>query len=260
MNRNHYPPGSPKGGQFAPNGAGIGISQRNMNIRRDAIENGDYDRASARNLRMLAHRSLENGGRLNEWEVRRDGHGYEAYNNGEAVFGVVNGETVVYQEKYRAYAEDFAVASGYPMKLPVTYSELNDARSKLAAYPDGTYNAKTLEEASYDNGYQVTYCQIGDDYSDEEHEALMREFLLHTDDNAVSLGKFEGEPEHSFHFKSKKEAIEFAKEYNQISIWDWAQNQRALECEQKYGIDDPRTIEAWNKCSIDTGGTGRRRK
>ena len=117
------------------------------------------------------------------------------------------------------------------------YSTIKANTEKLSSdkYQDGTYDANSLKEIDYDSGYQVTYCQIGDKYSESEHDALIKDFLSHTDDSRVSLGKFEGTPEHSFHFKSRDEAISYAKKYNQISIWDWS------KCEE-----------------IKTGGTGRR--
>lgn len=118
------------------------------------------------------------------------------------------------------------------------YDKVLTSSKKLASdkYEDGTYDVATLKPVTYDKGYQVTYCQIGDKYTDDEHNALIAEFLAKTDDGKVSLGKFEGEPEHSFHFKSKSEAIKYAKKYNQISIWDWE-----------------------NMLPIETGGTGRRK-
>lgn len=118
-----------------------------------------------------------------------------------------------------------------------TYQTVKDGVKKLSSdkYGEGTYDAKTLQPVEYDNGYQVTYCQIGDKYSDAEHDALIKDFISKSSDGRVSLGKFEGTPEHSFHFKSREQAIAYAKKYNQISIWDWG------KCEE-----------------IKTGGTGRR--
>ena len=141
------------------------------------------------------------------------------------------------------------------------YKDLKKALDRASSdrFVEGTYNAETLEPVSYDSGYQVTYFQIGDSYTENEHNELIRRFISHTDDGIVSLGKFEGAPELSFHFGSKRDAIRFAEEFNQISIWDWEQNKKALECERKYGENDPRTIEAWLKCEINTGGTGRRK-
>ena len=124
-----------------------------------------------------------------------------------------------------------------------TQSEHQEAVRRLAAkdssgrdiYEDGTYNVSSLRAVSYDGGYQVTFCQIGDNHSKEEYRDLCNEFLRKSSDGVVSAGKFEGEPEISFNVSSRSEAIRLAKKYNQISIWDW----KNLE-------------------EIKTGGTGRR--
>ena len=88
-------------------------------------------------------------------------------------------------------------------------------------YPEGTYDIQTLKQISYDSGYQVTFCQIGDDYTDKEFADLTREFLRSSSDRVVSAGKFGGTPEISFNVSDEATAIALAKKYNQISIWDW---------------------------------------
>lgn len=103
-------------------------------------------------------------------------------------------------------------------------------------YPDGTYDTGTYKPVEYDDGYQVTFCQIGDNYNAVDYDARVNEFLSVSSDGRVSAGKFESTPEISFHVKSREEAIRLAKKYNQISIWDWK------NCDE-----------------IKTGGTGRRK-
>ena len=102
-------------------------------------------------------------------------------------------------------------------------------------YEDGTYDTSNLKPVEYENGYQVTFCQIGDNYSAREYDDKVNEFLSASSDGRVSAGKFEGTPEISFHVNSCAEAIALAQRYNQISIWDWQ-----------------------NCNEIKTGGTGRR--
>jgi len=104
-------------------------------------------------------------------------------------------------------------------------------------YPDfATYNLQTLEEVTYESGFQVTFCQIGDDFSDEEFSGMVKNFKAQSSDGVASAGKFENTPEISFNVKSQKQAISLAKDHNQISIWDWKNGEE-----------------------IKTGGTGRRR-
>lgn len=92
---------------------------------------------------------------------------------------------------------------------------------KSDAYDDGTYNAKSLKPVEYPDGYQVTFCQIGDKYSNEEYNGLIQLFLEASADKIVWLGKFEGEPEISFYVKDKSYARRLAKMFNQKAIWDW---------------------------------------
>ena len=119
-----------------------------------------------------------------------------------------------------------------------TQSEHRNIVRQLSSdsYEDGTYNVGTLTQVSYERGYQVTFCQIGDRYSDSEYRDKVNEFLMHSSDGVTSAGKFEGEPEISFNVASRREAIRLAQKYNQISVWDWR-----------------------NQEEIKTGGTGRRR-
>lgn len=132
--------------------------------------------------------------------------------------------------------------------------ELSDKK-----YDNGTYDIKTKKTKSFSEGYQVTFCQIGDNYSDSEYQQKVNECLRFSSDKQTYAGKFGGTPEISFHCNDRKTAYDYAKANNQISIWDWKQNQVALKYEKLYGEDDPRTIAAWVRCEIKTGGTGRRK-
>ena len=118
-----------------------------------------------------------------------------------------------------------------------TQAEHQKATKELSSskYPDGTYNVKTLKPVSYNSGYQVTFCRIGDNYSPKEYAAKVNEFLDISSDKVASAGKFQSTPEISFHVKDKSVAIKKAKKYNQISVWDWKKFRE-----------------------IKTGGTGRR--
>ena len=102
-------------------------------------------------------------------------------------------------------------------------------------YPDGTYDISNYKTVEYEKGYQVTFCQIGDNYSAKEYDDKVNEFRALSSDGRVSAGKFESTPEISFHVASRDQAIALAKKYNQISVWDWG------NCDE-----------------IKTGGTGRR--
>lgn len=118
------------------------------------------------------------------------------------------------------------------------FQKHKDAIEKLSdsKYEDGTYNVDTLQSVEFDSGYQFTFCQIGDDYSEEEYNALVNGILSKLENKNVFAGKFEATPEISFYTKDKEFAMEIGRRYNQISIWDWG------NCDE-----------------IKTGGTGRKK-
>ena len=91
---------------------------------------------------------------------------------------------------------------------------------KSDKYSDGTYDLETRKPVEFSSGYQATFQQLGDKYSDEEFGSLVNTYKQKGDGKAYA-GKFGGEPEVSFHFSNKKEAIEICKKYNQVSYWDW---------------------------------------
>ena len=130
-------------------------------------------------------------------------------------------------------------------------------------YKDGTYDISTMKTKEFDDGYQVTFWQIGDDYSEREYAELAIMMCNMSSDGKVWAGAFTDggvrAPEISWHFKDRDEAVRIGEQYNQVNVFDWKAYQRALVCEKKYGSNDPRTTEAWNKCFIATGGTGRRK-
>ena len=109
------------------------------------------------------------------------------------------------------------------------------ARLSSSSYADGTYDLNTMTPVEYDSGFQVTFSQIGDSYSDAEYASRVNEFLAVSSDGKTLAGKFEGTPEVSFHCNDRATAVRLAQKYNQISIWDWG------NCDE-----------------IKTGGTGRR--
>lgn len=118
-----------------------------------------------------------------------------------------------------------------------TQSEHMTAVQRLSGpqYEDGTYDLSTMRTVDYPRGYQVTFSQIGDNYSAAEYADKVNEFLRVSSDGKVLAGKFQGTPEISFHVNSKATATRLGRKYNQISVWDWGKGEE-----------------------ISTGGTGRR--
>ena len=126
-------------------------------------------------------------------------------------------------------------------KMQPVYERMKSRHDRIikelsrSEYDVGTYDMDTLKPIGYDTGYQVTFCRIGDNYDNNTYYQLCKKFLDVSSDGKVCAGKFEGTPEISFNVKDRDTAIALAKEYDQISIWDWA-----------------------NADEIKTGGKGRR--
>ena len=102
-----------------------------------------------------------------------------------------------------------------------------DQIKKLAddKFEDGTYELDTLKPVNYNQGYQATFRLIGDRYTNKEYQERVKEFLQASSDSKISAGKFGGEPEISFHINDYDTAYNLGKKYNQISIWDWKNNE-----------------------------------
>ena len=105
----------------------------------------------------------------------------------------------------------------------------------VETFEDGTYDLSTLETVEFNHGYQVSFCNVGDKYNDDDYEFITTMFSEASEDGKTYLGKFCGTAEISYLFTNKETAIKYAKMFNQVSIWDWK------NCEE-----------------IKTGGTGER--
>ena len=142
-----------------------------------------------------------------------------------------------------------------------TQSDHKKAVAELSKdkYEDGTYDINTKKTVDFPDGYQVTFCQIGDNYSDNEYARKVNECLRLSSDGKTYAGKFEGTPEISFHCADRDKAVKYAKANNQISIWDWKAMQDAIAYESSNPDDADGIAYRWLMCQIKTGGTGRRK-
>lgn len=144
-------------------------------------------------------------------------------------------------ERNKAEAEKLNAEKDARSKMKATtktQSEHKQAIKDLSSdkYEDGTYDIATKKSVEFPKGFQVTFCQIGDNYSDEDYAKKVNECLKNSSDGKTYAGKFESTPEISFHWNDREKAIAYAKANNQISIWDWE-----------------------NMDVIPTGGTGKRK-
>lgn len=104
-----------------------------------------------------------------------------------------------------------------------TQSEHRQAIKDLDSdkYEDGTYDISTKKSVDFPKGFQYTFCQIGDDYSDDDYAKKVNSSLALSSNGSTYAGKFGGTPEISFHCNGKDEAMAYARANNQVSIWDW---------------------------------------
>ena len=119
-------------------------------------------------------------------------------------------------ERARAAKED----GTYSMKLdPQTMRTLKTKE-------DGTYsfrNGKLVKE-NLKSGYQVSFFRP--EITDENIQSCLKKFGSKL--GPAYLGLFEGSPEISYCFKDKDKAMEFAKTFNQYSIWDNKEGKQIL--------------------------------
>ena len=134
--------------------------------------------------------------------------------------------------------------SGGKMDYRKQLGELADPK-----YPDGTYDLETLADISYPDGYQVTFCQIGDAYTDKEFSDLAAEFIGYSSGKKADAGKFKSAPEISFNVRDFKQAYDLGVKWNQVNILNWKKRAEDMAIGIKYSDD-------W---FISTGGTGIRR-
>ena len=111
----------------------------------------------------------------------------------------------------------------YKLKAAEGKANTESRKQKLTSFKskdDGTYSLETGRAVSYDDGYQVSFQQSSDNYTDEEFDKKVEELINRTGSEA-HVGVFGGEPEISFHVRDIKAAMQIAVEYNQHSIWNW---------------------------------------
>ena len=91
---------------------------------------------------------------------------------------------------------------------------------------DGTYSFRDgrLVKENLKSGYQVSFFRP--EITDENIQSALKKFGNKL--GPAYLGLFEGSPEISYCFKDKDKAMEFAKAFNQYSIWDNKEGKQIL--------------------------------
>ncbi len=90
---------------------------------------------------------------------------------------------------------------------------------------DGTYDLFTGEQKALSKGYMVTFHQNMSEkdrygyYNSNDYAEQARNFAMEEGCEGVYCGNF-GNPEISYCFETKEQALNLAKKYNQKSIWD----------------------------------------
>lgn len=158
----------------------------------------------------------------------------------------------IFIEEGQSLSEAMKKSGKFGRSLAQSLSHYSKKLEKLNSpdVPDGTYDLETGKAKEYETGYSVTFSMIGMDFSDEEFKNLVDKFKK-ADHDTVDAGKFMGAPEISFNVDDKRKALELAAKYNQIAIWDCANNQ---------GYDTSGTGEWEHYIPGDTSLTGEKKK
>lgn len=155
-----------------------------------------------------------------------------------------------------------------------TKSKYRDRRNRLVEYVnskgigDGTYvlgdvndekYTRDLKKEDYDEGYMVSFQTTNGEgfnkarkdltVSDEQYDKLVEELEKETGSKS-HVGVFGGIPEISFKVATLQKAMELAKRYNQVSIWDNAMGSRAKAEEEKKEISEDEIGALWAAANI----------
>ena len=130
-----------------------------------------------------------------------------------------------------SYSEHF---KGY--KNAVKYFVERNQKKGQDSIPDGTYDINTGEKKDFDRGYSVTFHQnlskndpLGG-YNDKQYATMCAIAMRELKSDGTYVGYFQGSPEISFHCNNFNDAMKFAIEHNQKSIWD---------CERQAEFENP---------------------
>ena len=113
-----------------------------------------------------------------------------------------------------------------------SYKNVKQIIKSSTNFTDGTYNLITKEPVSHNDGYQVSFETDSRNYesgyyTDKEYDDLVYKLAAILNVNA-SLGVYENNPEVSYYIKDKNTSLAMAALYNQISIWDWVNDDEIL--------------------------------
>lgn len=104
------------------------------------------------------------------------------------------------------------------------FKNIQEQIKKFVGKPDGTYDLLTGEIVTFDSGYQTTFVTYFDKYTDKEFDEMVYKFAIMTNGMAY-LGVWENTPEISFLFEDYEVAMAIAVSFNQMTVWDWKNNE-----------------------------------
>ena len=125
----------------------------------------------------------------------------------------------------KEYLKDKKVSPEASKEYGSILGELKDFGKKHPDLRDGTFDAKTYKDAKLKRGFSVTFHQnkAGDDpfggYDDETYAQMISDAKERLQSKSVYFGNY-GNPEVSFVTEDIDDAMDYAVENNQESIWD----------------------------------------
>ena len=104
---------------------------------------------------------------------------------------------------------------------------------------NGTYDAKSGEEISFTDGYQVSFVRPEAENLSDEQWAILSEYMERKTGGKPNIGVYNGDSELSFHANDAVQAIELMYLFNQESVLIWG-------LKDKYEGNDWQKMYIWN--------------
>lgn len=170
-------------------------------------------------------------------------------NNDNGIWRTVGGRRI-FIKTGQSLSEAMKESGKFPSQKDNEYAAIGEhyrlLKEKLTEKTkDGTYNLETGEIAEFGDGFQVSFEQSTDNYSNAEYGKIIHECSVKCDGNVYG-GIFGGNPEISFHTDNEKTAIKIAKKYNQHSYYRFTTDEKHPD----HIVKNPEYNSSKNKVNI----------
>lgn len=144
--------------------------------------------------------------------------------------GTIKTSGASYRMSPQDKASDYGVSDPKKNDDQMIKTDYHKVLKKYSEYPEGTYDIVTGKNVEYSDGFQVSFQQTNDNYSQREYNDIVDELTGLTKSNP-HVGVYAGTPEVSFRCMDRKQALEIAKKYNQETVLDWKAKSEGMPIE-----------------------------